>query len=221
MTRQPMRRARKTPLSGNASLSEWRFPLSECHCPPPPSCGVPVGCVLMNVSPLWSPPGAGWIVGWWCVSGRRGGRVFLHRWCHQCVSRRGSPGCGRMRGKRSGSVGGSVRAQPWPVVSREVLRGRWRGHQSHAVLRISVGRGAGLSMARALMAWRMLLPATNVPETGRLGTDPRPTASANGMLITHNPQPEPGHDSRSLSEGGRWRARNTGQSSRKGRHAVA
>ena len=31
MTRQPMRRARKTPLSGNASLSEWRFPLSECH----------------------------------------------------------------------------------------------------------------------------------------------------------------------------------------------
>ena len=26
-----MRRARKTPLSGNASLSEWRFPLSECH----------------------------------------------------------------------------------------------------------------------------------------------------------------------------------------------
>ena len=30
-----MRRARKTPLSGNASLSEWRFPLSECHCPPP------------------------------------------------------------------------------------------------------------------------------------------------------------------------------------------
>ena len=33
MTRQPMRRARKTPLPGNASLSEWRFPLSECHCP--------------------------------------------------------------------------------------------------------------------------------------------------------------------------------------------
>ena len=31
MTRQPMRRARKTPLPGNASLSEWRFPLSECH----------------------------------------------------------------------------------------------------------------------------------------------------------------------------------------------
>ena len=31
-----MRRARKTPLSGNASLSEWCFPLSECHCPPPP-----------------------------------------------------------------------------------------------------------------------------------------------------------------------------------------
>ena len=30
-----MRRARKTPLSGNASLSEWCFPLSECHCPPP------------------------------------------------------------------------------------------------------------------------------------------------------------------------------------------
>ena len=28
-----MRRARKTPLSGNASLSEWRFPLSECHWP--------------------------------------------------------------------------------------------------------------------------------------------------------------------------------------------
>ena len=28
-----MRRARKTPLPGNASLSEWRFPLSECHCP--------------------------------------------------------------------------------------------------------------------------------------------------------------------------------------------
>ena len=27
-----MRRARKTPLSGNASSSEWRFPLSECHC---------------------------------------------------------------------------------------------------------------------------------------------------------------------------------------------
>ena len=27
-----MRRARKTPLPGNASLSEWRFPLSECHC---------------------------------------------------------------------------------------------------------------------------------------------------------------------------------------------
>ena len=26
-----MRRARETPLSGNASLSEWRFPLSECH----------------------------------------------------------------------------------------------------------------------------------------------------------------------------------------------
>ena len=26
-----MRRARKTPLSGNAFLSEWRFPLSECH----------------------------------------------------------------------------------------------------------------------------------------------------------------------------------------------
>ena len=48
------------------------------------------------------------VVGWWCVSGRSGGRVFLHRGCHQCVSRRGSPVCGRMRGKRSGSVRGSV-----------------------------------------------------------------------------------------------------------------
>ena len=43
MTRQPMRRARKTPLPGNASLSEWRFPLSECHCPAP---GLPMGANL-------------------------------------------------------------------------------------------------------------------------------------------------------------------------------
>ena len=40
MTRQPMRRARKTPLSGNASLSEWRFPLSECHWPSRPPSGI-------------------------------------------------------------------------------------------------------------------------------------------------------------------------------------
>ena len=39
-------------------------------------------------------------------------------------------------------------------------------------------------------------------------------------LITHNPQPRPGRYGRSVSEG-RWRARNDGQSSRKGRHAGA
>ena len=40
------------------------------------------------------------------------------------------------------------------------------------------------------------------------------------FLITHNPQPAPGHDGRSLSEG-RWRGRIDGQSSRKGRHVAA
>ena len=46
------------------------------------------------------------------------------------------------------------------------------------------------------------------------------TGAPFAFLITHNPQPRPGRYGRSVSEG-RWRARNDGQSSRKGRHAGA
>ena len=54
-----MRRARKTPLPGNASLSEWRFPLSECHClacwaPLPRLAGVTrERCLLFGANTPW------------------------------------------------------------------------------------------------------------------------------------------------------------------------
>ena len=44
--------------------------------------------------------------------------------------------------------------------------------------------------------------------------------TTNRFLITHNPQPGPGHESRLLSEG-RSRARIDGQCSRRGRYVAA
>ena len=43
-----MRRARKTPLSGNASLSEWRFPLSEGVGAFPPMSSEPADAVRLE-----------------------------------------------------------------------------------------------------------------------------------------------------------------------------